>query len=66
MASDVVSAIVFWVVVRDKNTKQILSARQFKTHDEAIHYDVAADGQDQLPTSAEVSIEIRAIGKLPK
>jgi hypothetical protein len=58
--------IVFWVVVRNKQTKEILQTRQFKTHDEAIHYDFAADGQAPLPADAEVSIEILTTGKSPR
>jgi hypothetical protein len=66
VAGDVAAAIVFWVVVRDKQTKQIIRALSFKAHEEAIHYDLAADGQDELPSSAEVSIEILSRGKVPK
>jgi hypothetical protein len=66
VAGDVAAAIVFWVVVRDKQTKQIIRALSCKTHQEAIHYDLAADGQDELPSSAEVSIEILSTGKVPK
>jgi hypothetical protein len=58
--------IVFWAVVRDKQTKQIIQTRQFKTHDEAIHYDFAADGQAPLPANAEISIEILRTGKSPR
>jgi len=66
VASDVAADIVFWVVARDKKTKQIIRTHRLETHEEAIHYDLAADGQDQLPSSAEVSIEILAVGKAPK
>lgn len=66
MAGDVAAAIVFWVVVRDKQTKQIIRTHPFKTHEEAIHYDLATDGQDELPAAAEVSIEILSTGKAPK
>jgi len=58
--------IVFWVVVRNKQTKQIIQMRQFKTHDEAIHYDFTADGQAPVPANAEVSIEILTTGKSPR
>ena len=64
--NQITAEIVFWVVVRDKQTKQIIQTRQFKTHDEAIHYDLAADGQAALPANAEVSIEILTTGKSPR
>lgn len=62
----ITAEIVFWVVVRDKQTKQIIQTQQFKTHDEAIHYDFAADGGAALPANAEVSIEILTTGKSPR
>ncbi len=64
--SQITAKIVFWVVVRDKQTKQIIQTRQFKTHDEAIHYDFTADTQATLPADAEVSIEILTTGKSPR
>jgi hypothetical protein len=64
--SDATATIVFWVVVRDKNTKQLLSATPFRTHDEAVRYNISPDGPTDAASSSAVSIEILATGKMPK
>jgi hypothetical protein len=66
VASDPSAGIVFWVVIRDKSTKKIVSTRKFRTHDEAVHYHVSADGEDNNGKDVEISIEILAPGKAPK
>ncbi len=64
--SDQTTAIVFWVVTRRKDTQEIIRAKPFRTHEEAIHYDLAATGERDLANEAEVSIQILAAGKTPK
>ena len=66
MTTSPATGIVFWVVVRDKATKKIITTRQFATHEEAVHYNVATDGPEEAIQNGEVSIEILAPGKLPK
>jgi hypothetical protein len=60
------AGIVFWVVVRDKTTKKIISTKQFTTHDEAVHYHISTDDPDPAARNGEVSVEILATGKVPK
>lgn len=59
------AGIVFWVVVRDKATKKIISTRQFARHEEAVHYHISPDDPDNGP-DRELTIEILAPGKTPK
>jgi hypothetical protein len=66
VATDASAGIVFWVVIRDKNTRKIISTQQFRTHDEAVHYHLSADDPNNVVDNGEVSIEILAPGKLPK
>ncbi len=61
MATDSAAGIVFWVVVREKSTRKVISTKQFATHEEAVHYRVP-----DLPNNREVAIEILAPGKAPK
>jgi hypothetical protein len=65
MATDWAPGIVFWVVVRDKTTRKIISTRQFATHEEAVHYHISPDDPDNV-ADKEVAIEILAPGKAPK
>jgi hypothetical protein len=60
VATHSATGIVFWVVVRDKNTRKIISTRQFATHEEAVHY------HPEDAAGNEVDIEILAPGKQPK
>ena len=66
MASDASVGIVFWVVIRDKDTRKIISTQPFKTHDQAVHYHLSADEPNNVAKNGEVSIEILAAGKMPK
>lgn len=66
MISNSAPGIVFWVVSRDKNTRKIISTRQFSTHEEAVRYHVSPDGDDSALENQEVVIEILAAGKTPK
>jgi hypothetical protein len=63
--NDVQTGIVFWVVVRDRATRAIVSATPCKTHHEAIQYNIDADhGTEANPR--EVAIEILSSDKEPK
>lgn len=66
MTTGPATGIVFWVVVRDKTTRKIITTRQFTTHDEAVHYRLSPGGPEDGANNGEVSIEILAPGKLPK
>lgn len=65
MPIDASAGIVFWVVVREKGTKKIISTRQFATHEEAVHFHMSPDDPDNGP-DRELAIEILAPGKQPK
>jgi hypothetical protein len=65
VASNPSAGIIFWVVIRDKNTKKVISTTQFTTHEQAVRYNAAADGSGDA-IDGEVSIEILATGKAPK
>ena len=66
MISNSAPGFVFWVVSRDKSTRKIISTKQFSTHEEAVRYHVAPDGDDSALENQEVAIEILASGKTPK
>ena len=61
---NVATAIIFWVVVRDKTTLAIISATPFKTHHEAVEYNLDADHGPES-SARQVSIEILSEGKKP-
>jgi hypothetical protein len=65
VATDSAAGIMFWVVVREKNTRKIISTKQFTTHEEAVHYRVP-DVPNSAAADQEVAIEILAPGKVPK
>ena len=64
--SNAAGEIFFWVVVRDKKTREVLSSKTFKTHKEAVQYDVPPEERSRTGRDTDVSIEILAAGKAPK
>jgi hypothetical protein len=65
VAIDSSAGIIFWVVVRDRATRNILKTHQFTTHEEAVHYHLSPDDPDNAG-DRELTIEILAPGKQPK
>lgn len=66
MVSNAAGEIFFWVVVRDRKTREVLSSKTFKTHKEAVQYDVPSGERGLAGRDTDVSIEILAAGKAPK
>jgi hypothetical protein len=66
LATNTATEILFWVVVRDRKTNEILSAKNFKTHKEAVLYDPPPEERNPGGRETEVSIEILSAGRAPK
>ncbi|MGH9689597.1 MAG: hypothetical protein ACRD4C_00575 [Candidatus Acidiferrales bacterium] len=64
--SNATTDIFFWVVVRDKKTREVLSSKNFKSHKEAILYDVPPEDRTRGGHDTDVSIEILSAEKVPK
>ena len=58
--------VVFWVVARRRDTREIVAAKPLATHDEAIHYEFSDLNHSGIAGASDIYIEILAPGNTPK